>query len=479
MGRRLLPAAKPMLLARLSLLLLICRIGFGEEARWPQFRGPGGAGVGAGDIPTFFGPKTNLLWRTSLPPGHSSPCIWDECIFLTGFANGELQVVCLNRGNGKLEWRRALRPGKIERSAHLSDPATATPATDGTNVFVYFGSFGLAAFDFAGNAVWQKPLPIPITQHGAGTSPVVTEQCVILNCDQDTESYLLAVDKRNGQTFWKIDRPGFKRGFATPLLWPANGPREVVIAGTLRLVGYDLETGRENWSVGGLPNEIVTTPVCGEGLIYVAAWTSGSGVARMPAFDGLLAQGDADHDGKLTRAEAPVGPAKQHFLYMDANKDGFVTRAEYETIAAIFDKSKNIALAVRPGGHGNVTETNVVWKHSRGLPYCPSPLYYEHKLYLVKNGGLATCLNAETGAPFYEEERLGALGDYYSSPVAANGKICVISQGGVAVIYRADEALDVLARNPLDETVVATPAIVDGKLYVRTGSAVCAFGSKN
>ena len=446
------------------------------EARWPQFRGPGGSGIGATDFPTHFGPGSNVLWKTALPSGHSSPCIWGGRIFLTGFAEGKLETICLNQRDGSLLWRRHVEPGNIERGAHLSHPATASPVTDGGRVCVYFGSFGLVSYDFDGKELWRKPLSIPVTQHGAGTSPVLAGDLLILNCDQDAGSYLLAVNKRDGQTVWKTGRPGFHRGFATPLPWPADKPEQIIVPGTLRLVSYNLSDGIERWSVRGLPNEMVSTPVGGGGLIYLAAWTHGSGVSRMPAFDKLLEQGDANKDGQLTREESPGGPARQHFAYIDADKNGRLSREEYAAIARVFDESKNTALAIRPDGSGDVTDTHVVWRATRGLPYVPSPLYYEGRIYLVKNGGLASCFDAPTGRVFYQEERLGALGDYYSSPVAAAGKICVASQPGVVVVYRAGEKLEVLARNSLDEPILATPAIVDGNLYVRTKSQLYAFG---
>jgi outer membrane protein assembly factor BamB len=320
-------------------------------------------------------------------------------------------------------------------------------------------------------------LPVPVTQHGPGTSPVLAGDLLLLNGDQDMGSYLLAVDKRDGRTRWKTERPAFRRGFATPLPWPAEKPEHLIVPGTLRLVAYNLKDGSERWSVRGLPNEMVSSPVAGDGLIFIAGWTHGSGVSRMPDFDQLLAQGDANHDGKLTRAEAPTGPAKQHFVYIDRDKDGLATREEYAVIARIFDESKNVALAIRPDGRGDVTDTHVVWKATRGLPYVPSPLFYEGRIYLVKNGGLASCLDAKTGRISYQEERLGALGDYYASPVAAAGKICVASQPGVVVVYRAGDTLEVLARNPLNEPLLATPAIVDDTLYVRTRSQLYAFGS--
>jgi len=449
--------------------------GGGAESRWPQFRGPAASGVGTGDFPTHFGPHSNVLWKVALPSGHSSPCVWEGRIFLTGFMDGKLETLCLGRDDGRVLWRRHVEPGNIERGAQLSHPATATPATDGQRVCVYFGAFGLVAYDLEGAEIWRKPLPIPVTQHGAGTSPVLAGEFLILNCDQDAGSYLLAVNKRDGRTAWKTERPDFHRGFATPLAWPAGNPEQIVVPGTLRLIAYNLKDGTERWNVGGLPNEMVSSPVAGGGLIYVAGWTSGSGVHRMPVFDELLEQGDTNKDGQLTRQEAPIGPAKQHFLYIDADKNGQVTREEYAAIARVFDESKNIALAIRPSGHGDVTDTHVVWKELRGLPYVPSPLYYDGRIYLVKNGGLATCLDAPTGHVHYQEERLGALGDYYSSPVAAAGKICVASQPGVVVVYRAGDTLEVLARNALGEPILATPAIVEGSLYVRTRSQLYAF----
>ncbi|HAM72118.1 MAG TPA: pyrrolo-quinoline quinone [Verrucomicrobiales bacterium] len=446
-----------------------------DDAGWPRFRGPHGSGIGASDFPTHFGPGSNLLWSVPTLPGHSSPAIRGGRIFLTGYSEGKLATFCLDQGRGELLWRRDLDPGRIEHGAQLGNPATATPAVEGGRVFVYFGAFGLAAYDLAGKELWRKPLPIPVTQHGAGTSPVVAGGLVILNSDQDTGSFLLAVDPRDGSTVWKSDRPGFRRGFATPLPWPPESPDQLVVPGTLRLVSYTLATGLERWSVRGLPNEMVSSPVGGNGRIYVAGWTSGSGVPRMPEFDKLLELGDTDKDGRLSREEAPPGPARQHFAYIDANKDGVLTRAEYDTIARIFDESRNIALAVRPDGRGDVTATHVEWRATRGLPYVPSPLYYDGRLYLVRNGGLASCLDASTGRAFYQEERLGALGDYYSSPVAAAGKICVASQQGVVVVYRAGEALEVLARNPLGEPVLATPAILDGTLFIRTEGHLHAF----
>jgi outer membrane protein assembly factor BamB len=446
-----------------------------SPAVWPQFRGPGGSGISpGGPWPTHFGPQSNLVWKVPVPSGHSSPCIWGERIFLTGFESNRLVTLALDRRNGRLLWRRELEPVKLERGAPLGSPATATPATDGQHLAVYFGSFGLACYSFEGAELWRKPLPPPITQHGPGTSPVLAGHRLILQCDQDMDSYLLAVDVRTGQTLWRTDRPGFRRGFSTPLPWPATAPELVVAAGTLRLIAYDLRQGTVRWWVRGLPNEMVASPIAGEDLIFVAGWTHGAGVSRLPSFTQLLQAGDRNADGQLSQAEA-TGPARAHFGYIDADKDGLITRAEYEAIAAIFNASQNVCLAIRPGGQGDVTESMVVWKQTRGLPYVPTPLCYEGRVYLVKNGGLASCFDARTDQVHYLEERLGALGDYYASPVAGAGKLCAVSHQGVAVVFEAGDTLRVLARNPLGEQVLATPAIVDGTLYIRSKTSLWAF----
>ena len=426
-------------------------------------------------MPVSFGVSSNVVWRTPLPPGNSSPGIWADRIFLTSFEEGQLLTLCLDRDDGRVLWKRSLTPGKIERGAQQGNPATATPTADGTHVFVYFGAFGLACYELDGVERWRKPLAIPVTQHGSGTSPVLAGDYLILNCDQDVDSYLIAVDKSFGRTIWRTPRAEFRRGFSTPLPYPPERPELLIVPGTLRLVAYDLKDGSERWTVRGLANEMVPSPVTGDGLIFVAGWTPGSGAPTLQSFDALLAAGDQNQDGKLTREEAPAGPARQHFVYIDADKDGFVTREEWESMSAIFNKSQNVMLAVKPGGTGDVTATHVVWKQTRGLPYCPSPLYHGGRIYLVKNGGLASCFDARTGKVFYQEERLGTVGDFYASPIAADDKICVISQPGTIVIYRASETLEVLSRNSLNEIVVATPALIDATLYIRTRDALWAF----
>lgn len=443
---------------------------------WPQFRGPSASGVVPGGFPTRFGPGTNELWSVAVPPGNSSPVIVEDQIFLTAHEGDSLWVLAYDRIDGRESWRRSLPPGTIERGARLGSPATATPAVAGDSVVVYFGPFGLACFDRDGAERWRLPLPVPVTQHGAGTSPVIAGDLVLLNSDQDVASHLLAVDLGTGRIRWRTERPHALRGFSTPLPWPPEKPRQVVVAGTLRLDAYDLVTGKPAWHVNGLPNEMVSSPIPAGDRIVIAGWTAGPGVRQMPAWDDLIQDGDKDGDGQLSRDEAPAGPARQHFAYLDADKDGRLSRSEYVTAAHAFDASRNVAMSVRPGGSGDVTATHVDWTLSRGLPYCPSPIWIDGRVYLLRNGGLLTCLDARSGKVHFQEERIGALGDNYASPIGSEDKVCVFSQPGVGVVLKVSDTLEVLAMNPLGDPVVATPALSRGRLYVRSATRLWAFG---
>lgn len=456
-----------------SLYLVLPAIGM---AGWPEFRGPHRSGTAAdADLPEHFGPGSNVVWSAQIPSGHSSPVVVNDRLFITAFAEEKLLTLAFDARNGTELWRRGVEPGSIEAGSRLSHPATATPSTDGERVITYFAPFGVIAHDFQGAELWRHRLPTPVTLHGASSSPTIAGDLVLQLCDQDATSFLLALDRRTGEVRWKADRPGIRRGFTTPLPWPAEKPTLAVVAGTLRLAAYRLSDGGEQWTVSGLPNEMVASPVGDSDSVYVAGWTYGSGVRSMPAWEDVIGSGDKNQDGVLSRAEAPAGPVRQHFHYIDSDMNGTVTREEYRIIAEIFDNSKNVVMAVRPEGSGDVTDTHVRWRQTRGLPYVPSPLLYGGHLYLVKNGGLASCLDPEKGEFLYQEERLGALGDYYSSPIAGGGKILAISQAGVAVVYRAGPALEVIARNPLDEQVLATPALVGNTLYVRTETRLYAF----
>lgn len=451
------------------------------ESNWPQFRGPNSQAVAKSvKAPAQFGPTANLLWKTPLPPGHSSPCIWGDRIFLTGFSDGKLETICLNRRDGKIVWRIAVPAEKIETTHRIGSPACPTPATDGERVFVYFGSVGVIAYDFSGRELWRKPLPIPMIEFGTGTSPILAGDMVILLCDQDVDSFLLAMDRLTGNTVWKTMRPEFRRGFSTPYLWRHDDIEEIVVAGTVWLKAYNLRDGQERWKMRGLARVANASPTSGDGLLFASSWNIGGDTQdhlALPSFNEFAAANDRDKNGKFSKDEFPAGALRDRFTQIDLDKDGFVTSDEWRISEEIFSKAENALFAVRPGGQGDITATHLAWKQTRGLPYVPSALFYDGRIYVVKNGGMASCYEAKTGRTLYQEERLGAIGDYYSSPVGADGKVYFSSQQGVVTVIQAGAAFHVLARNDLGEQIMATPAFVDGNIYFRTANYLSAFGS--
>ena len=446
---------------------------------WPQFRGPNGLGLAeGGSPPVYFGPGSNLLWKVELSAGNSSPCIWGDRVFLTAFDGSKLETLCLARKDGRILWRQTAPAARFEPTHRLGSPATPTPATDGERVYVYFGSFGLLAYDLAGQEQWRKPLGMPMVEFGAAASPVLAHGLLLQVCDQDEGSFLLAVDALSGKTAWKTERAEFRRSFATPLVWRHAGVEEIVVPGSIWLKSYNLKDGTERWTFSGTSRVACSSPVAGGDLLFSASWNVGGDSesrVTMPPFEEMARDHDLDKNGTLTAHEIPAGPVRERFTQMDLNKDGIVTPVEWELMRAMFAKAGNAVLAIRSGGAGDITASHLAWKSTRSLPYVSSPLYHQGRLYTVKNGGLASCYEATTGKAFYQDERLGATGDYYSSAVAAHDRIYLVSESGVVLVLAAGDRLNVLARNDLGEAVMATPAIADGLLYVRSAKHLHAF----
>src|SRR5262245_45568317 len=407
------------------------------KAWWPQFRGPNSSGLGEGKPPVHFGPDQNVLWKTAVRAGLSSPIIWEGRIFLTEFdrANKQLATLCIDRRTGKILWRRTVAPEQIEKVHASSSPAAATPATDGERVYVYFGSYGLACYDLDGNQKWERRLPLPENPYGAVASPIVAGDLLVLN-HQGKDSYLLGVNRRDGKTVWKTDRSRFQFGWSTPVYWRHDGLDEIVVLGgdfgpNQRLMAYNLADGAERWWVAGLPPCGKSTPVIGDNMVFFAA--------------------------------------PDIILEVEAEKKNPDRAAQF------YAKNASRVMAIRPGGKSEVNQTHVAWTQTKGVPGVPSPLYYNGRLYTVQNGGIIFSRVAKTGELVYSG-RTGAMGYYYSSPVAADNKIYLASEEGVVVVLDGGEEMKVLARNTLDGQILATPAIVDGKIYVRTENHLYAFG---
>ncbi len=409
----------------------------GGNVWWPQFRGPNSSGLSEGRPPVHFGPDQNVLWKTAVGAGMSSPIIWQGRIFLTEFdgATRQLATVCIDRRSGKTLWRRTLAPEQIEKVHAISSPAAATPATDGERVYVYFGSYGLVCYDLDGNQKWEKRLPLPENPYGTAASPIIAGELLIVN-HQGKDSYLLAVHRRDGRTVWRTDRSKFQYGWSTPVHWRHDGIDEIVVLGgdfkpNQRLMAYNLADGAERWWTGGLPPCGKSTPVIGGGLLFLAA--------------------------------------------PDIILETAAERRNPERAAQFYAKNAARVMAVRPGDKGEVNKANIAWSERKGVPGVPSPLYYKGRLYTFQNGGFVFCRVAKTGELIYSG-RLGASGYYYSSPVAADEKVYIASEEGVVLVLDSGEKLKILSANKLDGAILATPALVDRNIYVRTENHLYAFG---
>ena len=447
-------------------------------ANWPQFRGPNCSGVAAKAKPPVNIAPTNSLWRIEVPWSPSSPCVSGDSIFLTTFADGQLETRCYGRQKGDLRWSRPVRVEKLE-PFHRTEgsPAAATPATDGQRVVSYFGSFGLLCYDFKGKELWQYPLPLADSGggFGSGTSPIISGNFVVLNRDQAQDSTLLAVDLRTGKKAWETPRREARGSFGTPTVWHNNALDEVVTPGSIRIQGYDLKTGKERWKVEPVAAFVCTTPVSGDGLLFFAAWSPGKNDSPWPNWASFLEKNDKNKDGEVTFDEFDASN-RDFARGMDFNRDGKITSADWDLIQAYTAKSENVLVAVKPGGTGDISQTHVAWKLTRGLPYVASPLFYDGRLYLAKDGGMISSLDAKTGKPFYLQERIDAVGSYYSSPVAADGRIYVASVPGKLTVFKAGgDKPEILHQAEFKERIFATPAPVGNNLYLRTANHLWAF----
>jgi outer membrane protein assembly factor BamB len=426
-----------------------------------------------------MGPDKNVLWSTEVAPGHSSPCIWGDKIALTALDAGRLVTVCFSRTDGRELWRAAAPAEKVEGTHRIGSPAAPTPCTDGKRLFSYFGSFGMLAYDWNGKEIWRRPLPPPVVEFGTGTSPIVVDGKVVVVADGDVAGYMLALDAETGAEVWRTDRSEFRRSFSTPFVWRHDDGEDLVVAGALWVRGYDIKTGMEKWSARGMARVSNASPIAADGMLLVSSWNVGGDEddrVEMAPFEQFASEHDANKDGVLTLDEFPKGKVRDRFSQMDADKDGRVTRAEYEHMRSMFAKAVNQLFAIRPGGKGDITESHVAWQVSRQLPYVSSPVAFNGRVFTMKNGGLASCYETTNGTAVFQGERVDAQGDYYSSAVAAAGRIYIASQRGMLLVLDASGAkLNVLSRNEMGEQVFASPAVLDGVLYLRTEKHLYAF----
>jgi outer membrane protein assembly factor BamB len=430
----------------LLLILALCTSLTAAAAveNWPQWRGPGGQGVSAdADVPTEWAPDKNVLWKAELPgTGMSSPIVWGDRIYLTAVLEGDVvpgqravkhrqgqevdwihpdsvaadkkhtfKVVALDAKSGKILWDRTAYDGTVFDARHRrSSFAGPTPVTDGSMVYAYFGPEGLYAYDAAGTLAWKVVTPFATLGLGTGTSPVLFENLVIIQRDEDNgdQSALVAYDKKTGKEVWNTKRT-VEISWSTPVLVQGGGRTELVTNGNELIIAYDPATGKELWRTTGVQSNAIHTPLVGHGLVILTAGY----------------------------------PAKK-------------------------------VIALRPGPVPD--GQRIAWEYSRGTGYVISNIVYGDYLYLFTDNGIVTCLDPKTGAVKYEGGRIPVPARFMGSPVAFAGLVAMTSEAGDTFMLKAGPTHEIVGKNSVDEAVYSSPAIANGRIYIRTDKHLFAIG---
>lgn len=449
---------------------------------WAQFRGPNASGVSLESTspPLEFSAEKNVAWSLDAGPGVACPVIAEGRVFLTETRTkaevpneSEFVVSGLDAGTGKLLWQRAFPTGKLPQITPPNEHASSTPATDGKTVFVHFSTLGLLALDAeTGELKWKHSLTMPfyLMGWGAANSPIVYQDLVIFNLDDDLSPYLIAFEKESGSIRWRTPRPEMLGGYAVPVLCTANGRTDVVVAGTGKMKGYDPETGRELWTCNTLLRTVMTSPVVVDDHIYFSCQSVGD-TERVLKF-ALLDWRDTNQDKKLEKSE--LEPAfHEKFDKGDTNKDGFLIDDEIDLAFQAPDNmvgGGNVIQAIQGGGTGDVTKTHVSWNLDSTLApsNIASPLAVNDRLFLVKAGGISAAFSIKDGSTIWTKKRIQNLGNHYASPITAGGYVYVPGENGNIVVLRLGAAPEIIRKNDIGDSVIATPAIANNRLYVRT-----------
>jgi outer membrane protein assembly factor BamB len=413
---------------------------------WPAFRGANASGNGDGQNPpaTWDAAKgVNIVWKTEIPGlAHASPIVWGDKLFVitavSSAAQGKFRhglfgdvdsdtdvskhawkIYSLDKKTGKILWERTAIEGPPKVKRHIkSTQASPSPVTDGKYVVAFFGSEGLFCYDYDGKLVWKQDLGTldsgwffdPDYQWGMASSPIIYKGLVILQCDVQKGSFIAAFDVKTGRQAWRTPREEIP-SWGTPTIFESNGKAMVVTNATKRIRGYDPMTGKLVFELSGNSEVTVGTPVVGKDLVYVTAG--------------------------------------------------------YPPIQPIY--------AIKPTATGDISlagekESNeyIAWSKKRGGTYIPTPIVYGDYLYTCSNNGVLTCYDAKTGERIYQQRVAGQSNAFTSSPVAADGKLYFAGEDGDVFVVKAGPKYELIATNPIGEVMMATPAISDGMIFIRT-----------
>ena len=427
-----------------------------EGDNWPAWRGPERNGIApAGGAPTSWGEKENVRWRVELPGlGISTPIVWGDRLYVTtavetdrlpegaseapqaepeaepergrrrgrgrGRGRGasgprkvhEFQVLCVDRKDGSVVWSTTVAETAPHEGIHgTNSQASASPITDGEHIWAFFGSRGLHCLDMKGEVVWSKEFGRMKTRNefGEGASPAIHGDKIVVLWDHEGVDFIAALNKETGEELWRTERDEVTT-WVTPLIVPVGDQVQVIASATDASRAYDLETGKEIWSIGGMTTNCIPTPIHHEGVVYLMSGFRGSALQAI-------------------RLEGAKGDLKE--------------------------------------------SENLLWSYGKNTPYVPSGVLVDGKLYFLRvNSGRLTCLDAASGEEHFSAESLGGIRSVYASLTASGDHVYAASREGETVVFKIGEAYEQVASNVLDDAFDASPVIVDGELYLRGRKAL-------
>ena len=466
-------------IATLMACVIVCSFAAYVQATAPTyFRENSGTVEDNHPLPDNFDKDARVIWRSKLRPGLSTPCVYGGSVFLTTYdaEQQKLATVALDRQTGELQWSQDCPATKIEKHHSVGSPAASTVACDGKRVFSFFGSYGLLCYDLGGKLLWKKPMGPFQDEFGASSSPVLVDDLIVLNEDHDIDSFLIGVDQETGNTVWKTSRAEATRSYATPVVLESGGDKQILVAGSLQLAAYDAKDGAKLWWVNGLSRIVDSTPVVFDGDVFLATWTPGGDLSErisMEPFPEALRNHDKNGDKRLEKSELPEGsPVIPRFFRIDLDQSQKLDAEEWARHAAVFQQSQNVAMRLKPGGEGDVTQSSVQWIYRRGLPTVPSSVVYQGILYMVRDSGIITSLDVATGKRTKTQRAPLGRGNYYASLVAGDGKVYLCSERGVITVLKAGPKWQVLSSHDFAERIMATPVVVNGRMFLRTDDAL-------
>ena len=389
--------------------------------KWPRFRGPGGSGISREEGFPAKWTSGDYLWKTELPGrGHSSPCVWQDHVFVTAAKDGGRRrlLIDISAATGDIRWLHTFE-SSTEEIHHLSSYASGTPATDGQRVYVAFTSeegIQLAAFDFEGEEAWRVDLGPWVNRppHGSGTSPIVFEDLVILSVSQEGPSFVAGIERATGKIRWKNERQGQATAHSTPFVvqQPGGDPRLFLASTADGIASLDPRTGRLLFRAPVLSSRVVASPTYGHGLVFATCGRAGRG---------------------------------------------------------------SFLAAVKANSAGELGEADLSWKRRRELPYVPTPVVHGGYLFLWGDNGVVVCVSAKTGDEVWKH-RVG--GDYSGSPICVDGKLYCVARNGRVVVIAAKPQFELLGENSLGEGSHSTPATAGGRLFFRSFKHLFSLGAK-